>query len=297
MVDDESWVPAVAWHQGGVFTRRQAVEAGATVGQVRWRVRRGVWVPVLGSAVRSATLRTDERTDAFAAHLTWPDGVAVLGTAARIHGLPVVDDGKVHVVVPSGRAARGRLMPHEFRLDEGDVTRDRGLPLTTLRRTILDCLGRLPSGPALDLLAWVSSRRMMAPDDIASWVGSHRGRWGNPARARAADRLARGAVNPAEDLLHAILRRAGIVGWLAGESLMGHLGIWAQADVYFPDVRLVIEVDGRAAHARRFQRDRTRQNQLVAAGCQVLRYTWVDLTERPAEVAAQIAAVLAALRA
>jgi very-short-patch-repair endonuclease len=291
-------VPAVAWQQGGVFTRRQAVTAGATVEQVRWRLRKGVWVPVLGSVVRSAAREPDEWTEAFAAHLTWSDSIVVLGTAARAHRLPVPHDGLVHVVVPSGRAARGRLTPHQFGLDDGDVTEAMGIPVTTRRRTILDCLGRLAPGAALDLLAWVSSRRLLEGEDVARWLAEHPGRWGNPARARAGERLARGAVNPAEDRLHAILRRARITGWLAGESLVGHLGIWVQADVYFPDVRLVIEVDGRRAHGDdRFQSDRTRQNLLVAAGCTVLRYTWADLVERPAEVAAQVRRTLALLRA
>ncbi len=67
--------------------------------------------------------------------------------------------------------------------------------------------------------------------------------------------------------------------------------------MYFPDVRLVIEVDGRRAHGdARFQSDRTRQNLLVGAGCTVLRYPWSDLVERPDQVAAQVRATLARLR-
>jgi len=297
--EDRRWIPPVAWRQGGVFTRRQATDAGVSPGQVRSRVRRGIWLPVLGSVLRSTAERPSERTDMFAAHVTWPDGVVVLGTAARVHHIPVWDDGLVHVVVPSGRPARARLIPHRFRLEPAeDVIDVLGVPVTTARRTVLDCLGSIPEGPALDLLAWVSSRRLMTADELADWNQRHPHRWGNPARARAASRLARGAVNPAEDLLHAILRRARIGGWLAGESLVEHLGVWAQADVYFPDIRLVIEVDGYRAHSgAQFQRDRTRQNLLVTAGCTVLRYTWDDLTAQPDEVARQIRAMIARLRA
>ena len=295
---DESWVPPIAWQQGGTFTRQQAVAAGATASQVRWRRHRGVWVPVVGSVLRSAARDPDEWTDAFAAHVTWPDAVVVLGTAARVHHLPVTPDGRVHVVVPTGRPARGALTPHEFRLDPDDVVHALGVPLTTQRRTILDCLGRLAPGPALDLLAWVSSRRLLVFDEMSAWIADHPARWGNPARTRAAERLARGAVNPAEDRLHQILRGARIKGWLANASLQEHIGIWAQADVYFPAVRLVVEVDGRRAHGDgRFQSDRTRQNQLVAAGCTVLRYTWDDLVVRPQVVASQIRAMIARLAA
>ncbi len=296
--DDEIWVPPVAERQAGAFTRRQALDAGATVDQVRWRVRRGAWVPVLGSVLRSAARSPDELTDLVAASLTWPDAVVALGSAARVHRVPVAADARVHVVVPSARRARGRLTPHEFPLDECDVVEVLGAQVTTLRRTVLDCLGRLPPEQSLDLLAWVSARRLVTPEDLTAWVVGHPRRWGNPGRARAAERLARGAVNPAEDRLHAILRQAGIRGWRAAASLREELGIWAQADVYFPDVRLVIEVDGRRAHGDvRFQSDRTRQNLLVGAGCTVLRYTWSDLVERPDQVAAQIRATLTRLRA
>ena len=45
----------------------------------------------------------------------------------------------------------------------------------------------------------------------------------------------------------------------------------------------------------RFQRDRTRQNRLVAAGWTVLRFTWNDLRDRPNGVIAEIRAVIARL--
>jgi very-short-patch-repair endonuclease len=44
-----------------------------------------------------------------------------------------------------------------------------------------------------------------------------------------------------------------------------------------------------------FQRDRRRQNRLIAAGWTVLRFTWWDLTERPDDVLAQIRAAVARL--
>ena len=42
-----------------------------------------------------------------------------------------------------------------------------------------------------------------------------------------------------------------------------------------------------------FHANRTRQNCLVNAGFTVLRFTWPDLTDRPAQVSAQIRSALA----
>ena len=66
-------------------------------------------------------------------------------------------------------------------------------------------------------------------------------------------------------------------------------------DVLFEQERVVIEVDGYGTHSSReaFQRDRTRQNELVAAGYRVLRFTWDDLDRRPAAVIRQVRTALA----
>jgi very-short-patch-repair endonuclease len=65
--------------------------------------------------------------------------------------------------------------------------------------------------------------------------------------------------------------------------------------VVFEEAGVVVEVDGWAYHIdpERFQRDRARQNRLVAAGWTVLRFTWRDLTERSEYVVATITSILA----
>ncbi|MDQ3153549.1 MAG: endonuclease domain-containing protein [Actinomycetota bacterium] len=62
---------------------------------------------------------------------------------------------------------------------------------------------------------------------------------------------------------------------------------------------LAIEVDGWAWHsgADRFQRDRTRQNQLHLAGWTVLRFTWHDVAHRPDHCVDVILAALARIGA
>ncbi len=74
-------------------------------------------------------------------------------------------------------------------------------------------------------------------------------------------------------------------------------GVIGIGDVVFDLVKLVLEVDGLAYHTtpERFERDRRRQNRLVAAGWTVLRFTWRDITDRPAYVLATIQDVLASL--
>jgi very-short-patch-repair endonuclease len=57
---------------------------------------------------------------------------------------------------------------------------------------------------------------------------------------------------------------------------------------------LCVELDGQESHPadRRWQ-DIRRDNAAAAEGLTTLRYSWADVTQRPCEVAAQLAAVLA----
>ena len=94
------------------------------------------------------------------------------------------------------------------------------------------------------------------------------------------------------------LHRARIAGWGANIPIKDAAGIIGVGDIVFRDVKLVVEIDGRAYHStpEAFERDRERQNLLVAAGWTVLRFTWRDLTTRPEHVVATILANLARLR-
>jgi len=99
-------------------------------------------------------------------------------------------------------------------------------------------------------------------------------------------------------VLHRLLRSAGLIGWLPNYPVrLG--GQSVVLDVAFPTTRLAIEVDGLVWHVdpARFQRDRTRQNELVTAGWTVLRFTWADLTERPDHVVAVVRSTLDRLSA
>ena len=105
----------------------------------------------------------------------------------------------------------------------------------------------------------------------------------------AADRSA--AVS--ERLFIKLLKDAGIRGWRINYS-------WNPADKRSIDVAFVreflaIEIDGWAWHHTpdRFQRDRTKQNDLADLGWTVLRFTWFDLTQRPDEVVRRVRAQLA----
>ncbi|MBO3087196.1 endonuclease domain-containing protein [Cellulomonas dongxiuzhuiae] len=286
---DRTWTPPAAAGRRGVFTRAEAVAAGLTEDQVRHRIESGAWRRVCGAGLALASAPRDPWLDAHAATVTWPGATLALTTAALLHGMPVPDDGRVHVVVTGPRARRGRLIPHRHVLAPADRVVLGGVHVTGRVRTAVDCLGSLARADAARLLAWVGTRGIVGADDLDGWVDAHPGHRGNAQRTWCADRLRSGALSVAEERLHGLLHSAGVTGWVANASLLDALGVPAVVDVWFAEVRLVVEIDGRVAHGPdRFQDDRTRQNLLVGAGCTVLRYTWHDLTRRAGHVLAQI---------
>ncbi|MGV8966088.1 MAG: type IV toxin-antitoxin system AbiEi family antitoxin domain-containing protein, partial [Cellulomonas sp.] len=240
------WVPPSARSNAGLFRADQAVAAGMTAAQVRRRRDTGRWVRVVGDALALAAQPIDPWQLAHGAWLTWPDAAVCLTTAARVHRLPVDDDGAVHVLVPSPRAARGRLTPHEFRVEPSEITRLGHARVTDLRRTIFDCLGRLDDRRSEQLMIWVVTRELLSRDDLELAVARNPGRWGNSRRRRALDDTRTGALGAGERRLHALLTSAGITGWLADQRVFDDVGLVGRADVLFAGVGLVIEIDGLA---------------------------------------------------
>jgi very-short-patch-repair endonuclease len=291
--------PDVAAWQDGVFTVAQAVEAGWSPRQVRRRREAGQWVTVAGRGLAVALVPGHSFTPqalARAAQLTWPDAVACRRTAAGVHGLPVRSGPVAEVLTAVPRRPIAGLRPHrETRHPTCSPVTVSGLRVTGRQRTALDCLAFLPFDEALDLYAWLSSRREVRREDLAADLQGRLGRPGARQLARLLTATRSGAVSVAEHRLHALLRRARITGWQAGAEITHRGRVLGVVDVLFERQHVVIEVDGEAAHSGRtaFVADRRRQNALIGAGYLVLRVTWWDIVERPQAVIADIRRTLA----
>jgi very-short-patch-repair endonuclease len=83
----------------------------------------------------------------------------------------------------------------------------------------------------------------------------------------------------------ALLDARGLPRPLTNAIVHGH-----EVDAFWPDRRVIVELDGWAFHhtRRAFQRDRSKANALILRGCAVLRYTHDDVTRRPGQVAGEL---------
>jgi very-short-patch-repair endonuclease len=192
----------------------------------------------------------------------------------------------VDVTVASGAAGRSGVRVHRRRLTRDEwVTRD-GVRLTTPARTIADLA---PSLPAVDLQRLVEEAQLRRLATRKQLTAYGRGRPALRAALAAHDepQLTR---SEAERRLLELVRAAGLPRPRTNARVLG-----MEVDMLWPAERLIVEVDGFATHGPKpaFERDRRRDGRLLAAGYRVLRVTWRQIVEEPAQVIAWIAATLA----
>jgi very-short-patch-repair endonuclease len=288
----------LAVSQGGVLRRGQLHDLGVAPATIRKWVGAGIWLPHgrsvlalpgIGDGLKERSLIVAQRLHS-AASLTGPSALAVLDvlTVAPWDSLPeALEPWVIHphrVTVPA-RVLRRQPVGGRWLL---------GVTVAPLRTVMLDLLRFLPESDARNLAYrasgnWAWSGFMRALHRTAD---QHRHEPGVVQLRRLARLVGSGAQSEAERVAQRILRRAGLTGWRSNHPVrIGGRRIFI--DIAFVVAKVAIEIDGRAYHGDdRFQSDRTRQNLLAGAGWLPLRFTWEDLTDRPDQVRATVAAAL-----
>ncbi|OLP04109.1 hypothetical protein BVU76_00045 [Mycolicibacterium porcinum] len=269
----------------GVITLAQAEEAGLSRQAVYRRVQSGRWL-----RCSRGVYFADDRPFTDAARTR--AAVWSLGSNATASGLAAAwwlgvtkyAPEIIEVTVPkvSNFRQRHAVKLRRRDLDPRDIVERRGLRVTALPLTVVEAAAR--RGGGAKLMDTALQRHTELPDLWRAHV-RNKGRHGSPAARILLIAAADGARSEAERLLVKLLKQAGITGWKANYRLGRYV-----VDVAFPAAKLAIETDGWAFHSDQedFQKDRVRQNEIALMGWQVLRFTWLDLTEYPERVIAEI---------
>jgi very-short-patch-repair endonuclease len=269
---------------------------GLSAKRIRTLRSSGRWVTVLGDVLAPAgTPLTHSRRLQAAVLAT--GGVLSHGTAATIWGWRAPEDEDIHVTVARTdhpRVSGVRL--HRRRLVVGDRSWTTGFEVTSRARTLTDCLLTWQLRDAADLMDYVLRTGAFALADLDRLVAAARGLHGINQLVGVVEQSRGGSWSAAERRLHGVLNGAGIAGWVANHAIELPTGRRAVVDVWFPEARLAVEVDGQAWHVdrERFQTDRSRQNALILSGLAVLRFTWHDIQNAPDRVVREIKMALRA---
>ncbi len=287
----------LAEFQAGILTGRQARAAGVSrtviqehVERGRWqRIHRGVYAAFSGPLNRESTL--------WAALLrAGPGAMLSHQTAAERAGICQPGDYPVHITVPADRRVTkipGVIVHVSVRAAEA-VHPVASPPQTKVEETVLDLIDCAPSFEvAHGWLTRALGRRLSTPARLQAAVARRaRLRWRTEVlRALAAD--VAGALSWLEyRYLHDVERRHGLPR-VARQVRVRRGSRSEYRDVLYEAYLVVVELDGRAAHPGDSRwGDIRRDNAAAADGLVTLRYGWLDVSQHPCQVAAQVLDVL-----
>lgn len=283
---------ALAARQHGVVTRAQLRRLGLTDDRIDRRLASGA-LTVLHRGVFLVGPLPQEHTRGMAAVLACGDGTVLSHvSAAVVWRIAVAHDTVVHVMVPGPRRRRRPgIRVHEARLAPDEVTRRNRIPVTSCARTLLDFAATAPTRELERAVAEAVALRLVSERQLRRLVERHGGTRGS-ARLRALLNSGMPAArtrSEAEESLLALIRRSGLPVPRVNERVHGF-----EVDFRWSAERLIVEVDGYAFHGsrERFEGDRSRDAELMAAGYRVVRVTWKQLEKEPEAVLVRLTQAL-----
>ena len=285
-------IEMLARRQCGAFSHAQVIRTGGSDEMLATRIRTGQFLRLDAAVYTLASYPGSFHRQCWAAVLGTPD--AAVGGLAAAHLLAFAGfaPGRPEIVVgPTGNARSAIAVVRRY--ESPALTTVDGLAITTPAQTLFDIASRVTIDRLERTVDDLLVARRITVDELderlAFYDGTRRAGM-RVMRPLIAERRAEGFVPPASELE----RRADrIVRRLEGKPRVEVEASFAwldrgrgRVDRYLPDEGIILEFDGRRWHTRvaDFDRDRWRDAQAVAAGLVPLRFTYADVTTRPAEV-------------
>ena len=270
----------------GLVTRREALHAGVSAGELRARVGRGALLRVHPSVYRVGHRAPSLESSYLAAVLACGDGALLSGRAvAHLLGLTEGRPPRPEVTAVTERRVRG-VVTHRARRQENalDASVWRGVPVTSVPRTLVDLAGKLPGGPLARACHEAIVRHRLQPVQVEALLRRR-------PSSRGAERLRQVLVGDERVLLSkleagflAMLRAAGLPLPETNRRAGTH---WV--DCRWPDRRLTVELDSYRFHSSRraWEQDRRREREARARGDDFRRFVYADVFETPALTVAE----------
>jgi predicted transcriptional regulator of viral defense system len=295
-VHREQRIAALARRQHGVVTKAQLRELGLADRTIERRVsagrlhrlHRGVF------AVGHPLLAVEGHW--MAAVLACGRGALLSHrSAAALWGLRPDNRGRIDVTSPTnaGRRRPGIDLHRARSLGRHDQSQQRGIPCTSVARTLLDladALDRRQLERACNQAEVLQLLRVHELEAALARRGRRAALLGQVLEARTRD-VTRSVL---EERFLALCRAAGLPPPRCNVWIPQPASAAVEVDFLWPAQRLIVETDGRAFHATRqaFERDRRRDQRLMLAGYRVVRFTWAQLERDAGGVAETVRGLL-----
>lgn len=277
--------------QRGLITRTQAIESGLTENQVAYRLGTNMWERAHRSVYRHAAVPRTWEQEVLAATLA-TDGLASHNSALSLYGMTGLAIRPITVLVPHERHHRSLQAVRVRSTTQWAATQAttrRGIPCTGPERSLLDIAFDVTID-RLELLAEEMVRRRLTEfERLARFLVLHAGR-GRPGSATMRAMLMRRdptASLPLSDfsrVVYRMIEAAGLPLPILEYRVLDQQGRFVlQADLAWPDLRRIVELDGIAWHFGRsdIERDRRKRARARADGWRVMEVLWSMYEEEP----------------
>ena len=280
-------VARLAVRSHGVVTRAQLSAAGITPEEIRQRMHRGALIRVHRGVYRVGHRAPSVEATYLAAVWACGDDAVLSGrAAAHLWGLIKGAAPPPEVTTRSERRVQG-VTTHRARSIE--ATTHRGIPTTTVPRTLVDLAGHL----TLDALARACHeagvQHRTTPKQVEAVLAKRPRARGAGALRAVLSGEARVALSWLERAFLKRLADAGLPLPQTNKEASGR-----RVDCRWPDLGLTVELDSYRYHHSRhaWELDRRREREAHARGDEFRRYTYGDVVESPRLMLAELRALL-----
>jgi hypothetical protein len=278
----------------GVVTRAQLLRAGVSRREIESRLRSGSLLRAHPGVYRVGHRAPSVEATYLAAVLAGGDGALLNGlAAAHLWGLVKGPVPRPAVITATERRIEGVRTQRSRHIDPRDVTVCRGIPVTTVARTLVDVAAELPEDGLARACHEAGVRYGLTPNAVVE-VLDRRPR--SPG-ARKLRRITEGEVRVTLSALEArflkLLRDNGLPFPVTNRPAGGR-----RVDCRWPEHRLTVELDSYRFHNSRYawEQDRRREREARGRGDDFRRYTYGDVLEHPTEMLCELHAFFGAKR-
>jgi very-short-patch-repair endonuclease len=286
----EARMGEIAHGAHGVVTRKELLAVGVTRMEIEHRLRTGALIREHPGVYRVGHRAPSTEARYMAAVKACGEGAVLSGlAAAHLQGLVRGAPPEPEVIAPREKRIKGIRTRRYRRLDPRDRASWRGIPVTSVARTLVDVASVL-SGYELGRACHEAGiRHKTTPADVEE-VLARRPRSPGAGKLR---RILRGDQRITLSKLEArfldLLREAGLPVPVTNKPAGGR-----RVDCRWPEQKLTVELDSYTYHASRhaWEADRRREREAYARGDDFRRFTPDDVSERPRQMLRELQALL-----
>jgi very-short-patch-repair endonuclease len=288
-------IAELAGRQHGVVALRQLVELGVTRKAIEFRLKCGRLHRVYrGVYAVGHRVLTDDGWRMAAVLAAGSRAVVSHLDAAAIHGLLRSSRAITEVTLPYRRNPSPGIRGHYALLPDDEITTVRGIPVTTVPRTILDLAAVRRREDVEGALHESEVRRLTDPLSLYDLLERYPRRQGT--------RLVRAILAARQTVPKNVFERAFAAFLHRYRLPRPETNVWLtigdrtyEIDCLWRAQRVAVELDGRAVHdtPRAFERDRVKDRRLTVAGWRPLRVTWNHLHRGEPQLAGDLRLLLA----